>query len=302
MSSPGDTPGGRVRPAALTLDAAALGALTDPVLLVALRGYFDMATVATSALDAITSRESAVTVGEIDPDPFYDFTVERPTIELVDDDGEQLSRIFWPSNEIRVVRTGAGHDLVALDGVEPHLAWNEYVDCVLAIVAELGVGLVVTLGAAAETTPHTRMPVVVGSTTDTDLARRFGLSAPSYQGITGLVGVLQTALEAARVPSVSLRVGVPHYLSAGEHPRGVVSLVRHVAHVLDVPLPVDLDASIAFWDEQHSIAVGDDPQLERYVRSLESAYDRRAEASLASGDELAAQFEQFLRDQPPDPD
>ena len=112
--------------------------------------------------------------------------------------------------------------------------------------------------------------------------------------------MLQTALEATRVPSVSLRVGVPHYLSAGEHPRGVVSLVRHVAHVLDVPLSVDLDASIAFWDEQHSIAVGDDPQLERYVRSLEAAYDRRAEASLASGDELAAQFEQFLRDQPPE--
>jgi len=298
MSSPGD--GRSARPDALTLDATTLGPLDDPVLFVALRGHFDLATVATSAVDWIIDRDGVVTVGEIDPDPFYDFTVERPIVELVDDEaGGQHHEIVWPSNDIRVLRTGGRHDLVAIDGVEPHLSWRDYVSCVLSVVEELGIGLVVTLGAAADTTPHTRMPVVVGSTTDAALAQRLALSPPTYQGITGVVGVLQSELEAAGVPSVSLRVGVPHYLSAGEHPRAIVSLVRHAAHVIDVPIPVDLTAQITIWDEQHSAAVADDEQLQQYVRRLESVYDRRAQASLASGDELAEQFERFLRQQDP---
>jgi hypothetical protein len=112
--------------------------------------------------------------------------------------------------------------------------------------------------------------------------------------------VLHAELEAAGVPSVSLRVGVPHYLSNGEHPRAIVSLVRHLAHVIDVPLAVDLAESIELWDGQHGAVVAEDERMQAYVGVLEAEYDRRAEASLASGDDLAAQFEQFLRDRPPD--
>ena len=63
-------------------------------------------------------------------------------------------------------------DLVGLDGVEPHVAWPTYVDCVVEAIERLGVGLVVTLGAVADTTPHTRPPAVVGSTTDAAWRRR----------------------------------------------------------------------------------------------------------------------------------
>jgi hypothetical protein len=299
-SSAGSSP-----PAELTLDTAGIAPLRDPVLLVALSGYFDVAGVATAALDYIVDDDRAVIVGDIDPDPFYDFTVERPTVEVVeDDDGSERREIVWPSNQVRCVRTGAAHDLVALNGVEPHVLWPTYVRCVMTAVERLGVGLVVTLGAAPDTTPHTRMPVVVGSTADVGLARRLALSPPGYQGVTGVVGVLHSALEAAGVTSVSLRVGVPHYLPAGEHPRAVVSLVRHVSHVIDVPLAVDLRESIGFWDEQHTAAIGDDEQLRGYVQMLEVDYDRRADNALASGGDLAARFEQFLRDgsdsDPPD--
>ena len=77
-------------------------------------------------------------------------------------------------------------------------------------------------------------------------------------------------------------------------------MVRHLAHVVEVPFSLDLAGSISFWDEQHNTAIADDDQLRNYVQLLEAEYDRRAEASLASGDDLAAQFEQFLRDHPDD--
>ena len=81
-------------PDSLVLDTSELAPLTDPVLLVALTGLFDVAGVATSALEHIATtdvagRDRSLIVGEIDPDPFYDFTVERPTVEIVGrEDGE----------------------------------------------------------------------------------------------------------------------------------------------------------------------------------------------------------------------
>ena len=276
---------------ALVLAVDEAPALTDPVLLVALGGWFDAAGVATSALRLITGESNSVVVGEIDPDPFYDFTVARPTIENVD--GER--QITWPGNVFRVVRTPGGlRDLVALEGVEPHAAWPTYVDCVVEAIGRLGVELVVTLGAVADTTPHTRPPAVVGSTTDTDLAATFGLAGPTYQGPTGVIGVLHGALETHDVPSVSLRVGVPGYLPEGEHPRSVAALVAHTAHVLGVPLPVDLSESIGMWDDAHNAWVAGNERLRGYVELLEEHYDSRI-AEVVDDADIAAHVEDFLR-------
>lgn len=283
------------KPDELTLDSEELAPLVAPVLLVALSGFFDVAGVATTALDYITDHVHGVIVGEIDPDPFYDFTVERPTVEIVD--GEQRV-LNWPSNSFHVVRTGAAHDIMVLNGVEPHLRWPTFVRCILSVIDRLGVERVVTLGSTADVTPHTRMPVVVGSTSDRSIASDLALVAPTYQGVTGVVGVLHAELEALGIPSISLRVGVPHYLVMGEHPRAVTSLVRHTSHVVGVPLAIDLRDSIDRWDEVHSASIADDEKLRRYVEILEAEYDRRAEAAITPGDDLAASFEAFLRDDP----
>ena len=93
----------------LTLDADGVGPLSHPALIVALTGWFNAAGAATTALSYLTA--SGVTVGEIDPDPFYDFTQERPTIDI---DGGDVRTITWPANTFRVVRTGGPHDLVVL--------------------------------------------------------------------------------------------------------------------------------------------------------------------------------------------
>ena len=131
-------------------------------------------------------------------------------VELVD--GE-TRRVTWPANDFRVVRTGGAHDLVVLDGVEPHLAWPLYVACARQVVDAARLRRRRHASAPPPTPSRTRAcRSVVGSTADAELARRLGLSAPSYQGVTGLIGVLHVELERAGVPTISLRVGVPHYL------------------------------------------------------------------------------------------
>ena len=283
----------------LVLDAEDLGPLIHPILLVGLTGWFDVAGVATTALEQLVPEGGAITIAEIDPDAFYDFTQERPTVEITDGD---IRQIQWPSNAFRVVRTGGPHDLVVLSGVEPHLAWTTYIGCVRRVIAALGCEAVVTVGASADTVPHSRMPLVVGSTTDPELARRLALSSPSYQGITGLIGVLNAELADTGVPIISLRVGVPHYLAHAEHPLSVTALIRHLAHVLGLTLTLDLSDQIDRWASLHDEAVGEDDQLSLYVRMLETEYDRRAEASLTSGEDLAARFEELLREERGDRD
>ena len=103
---------------------------------------------------------------------------------------------------------------------------------------------------------------------------------------------------------MSLRVGVPHYLTNAEHPQAVAALLQHLAHVLDVPLDASTsrERDRALGRALHDEAVADDPKLQTYVRMLEAEHDRRAEAAIPSGDDLAARFEQFLREQAPDDD
>lgn len=283
----------------LSIETEGLGQLRSPVLLVALSGWFDVGDTATAAVSRFVDPETAVTVAELDPDPFYDFTQERPYVEILDGEVRVLR---WPENRFQACRGGGARDLVVLLGIEPHLAWPTYAEAIVTVAERLGCEAVVTVGAQAEAVPHTRTPLVTGSTTNPELASRLGLSKPSYQGITGVVGVLQTALEERGFPAVSLRVGIPHYLANAEHPQAVEALHLHLAHVLGVPAEPGPADEIARWRSLHDEAVEHDIQLAMYVKMLEQDHDRRAEASIPSADDLGEQFEQFLREQRPEDD
>ncbi len=274
----------------------AVGPLRNPVLVVALRGWFDVAGVATGALEWCIQDRTVTVVASIDPDPFFDFTQERPETYL-DEDGERHMR--WPENEFIVARFPEGaRDLVLVSGVEPHMQWKTFADCIIRCAEKLQCEVVVTVGAAAEAIPHTRSPVVIGSTTNEQLACTLGLSRPHYQGPTGVVGVIHERLEREGITGVSLRVGVPHYLANAQHPKSSAALLRHLEHVLGVPTAHGaMYEEIQRWEELHDASVDGDEQVAKYLEMLESEYDLRTETTLPSADDLAAQFEKFLREQ-----
>lgn len=276
-----------------------LAELHRPILILALRGWFDAADVASDALDALVAERVTPVVASIDPDPFFDFTQERPQVEI-DEDG--VRSIRWPANEFRLMRRpGESHDVVVLAGVEPHLRLATFAACVIEVATRLRCKAVVTVGAAADAIPHTRTPAVVGSTTNPALARALGLGRPQYQGITGLVGVLQERLDQVGLPAISLRVGVPHYLGNAKHPRSSAALLNQIGRILGVTLSTEsLDEQVERWRSLHDEAVSEDPGALAYVAGLEQNYDRRVEAA-AEGADIAAEFEKFLRDQSPPP-
>ncbi|MGD9705919.1 MAG: PAC2 family protein [Acidimicrobiia bacterium] len=269
-------------------------ALRRPILVLAFEGLFDIAGVATSALTWLTDGRAVRSLARIDPDSFYDFSERRPVVWL-DDAGDR--HLSWPENEAKVLSiAGASHDLIVLTGVEPHVRWKSFAACLIELATRTKCETVVTVGGAAERVPHTRSPGVFGSSTNAALAAALGLSRPHYQGPTGLLGVLHEQLDRAGVPAISLRVPVPHYLVNAEHPQSTAALLRHLERVLGVPTRhEDLAGEVRRWREMHDTAVQSDPAAHAYVQMLERDFDLAAEASMPTADNLAADFEAFLR-------
>ncbi len=271
------------------------GGLRRPVLVAAFSGWFDAAGAATTAVRHLGGAAGSV-VAAVDPDGFFDFTSRRPTVVL-----DEASRrvVEWPRNELRASpRPDGAHDLVLLAGEEPNMRWATFVGLLVEACQRLRCELVVTLGTVADAHPHTRNPLVVGSSTDSMLARRLGLDRPRYQGITGVVGVLHTALEGATIPAISLRAPVPYYLPDSPNPKATVALLASLERVLGAPTGhEELAEEVLSWAQRHDDAVSADDDAARYVRKLEVAYDQQLSASVPDGADLAAELEAFLRDE-----
>jgi proteasome assembly chaperone (PAC2) family protein len=193
---------------------------------------------------------------------------------------------------------GTERDAVLLLGVEPNLRWRAFTGEIVDLARELGVELVVTLGALLADVPHTRPAPVTGSASDPDLVRELGLAHSRYEGPTGIVGVLHDACRRAGLPSVSLWAAVPHYASLAASPKASLALCGRFASLLETELDLaDLERASEAYEQQVSQAVATDEETEAYVRELERRRDALGEElDVPTGDSLAAELTRFLRD------
>jgi proteasome assembly chaperone (PAC2) family protein len=268
--------------------------LERPVLLVAFRGLFDAAQAATDAVGWLRDRNPSQKVAAIDPEEFFDFQENRPLVRL-DDTGERV--IEWPSNDIWCADPESGRDLLLLSGTEPNLRWRSFAEVLLDVVRRSGAEMVVTVGSMVAMVPHTRPFAVTGSAAHPELARRLGLGRPTYQGPTGVVGVIHDRLERSGVPVISLRVAIPHYVPGPPNPKATRALLRRLQQTLGCTTSYeDLDPAVTEWLQRVDQAVHADDESRDYVARLERQFDSD-EDLLPSGDDLAAELEAFLRDQ-----
>ncbi len=269
--------------------------LRSPMLVTAFQGWFDVGGAATGALEWLSERSDAIKVAHIDPEEFFNFAEQRPDVRLRDDRRE----IVWPSNDVFVLRPPDGqHDLVLVVGAEPQLSWRTYTDIIVELSSRSGASTLVTVGAHIADIPHTRPFLVTGSSADPGLAKAWGLDRPTYEGPTGIVGVLHERFERLSVPAVSLRVAVPHYVSGAPNPKGARALLERFERVTGIPTGwPELDEAAEEWEQRVNDAMNSDDDVVAYVRRLEARADARAKRSVPSPDDLGAEFERFLRQQ-----
>jgi proteasome assembly chaperone (PAC2) family protein len=275
--------------------------LERPVLVAAFRGWNDGGQGASLAGGYLAREWHAERFADIDPENFYDFQATRPLVSL--EEGE-TRKIEWPENAFYFARPGElGRDAILLLGIEPNLRWRIFCGLIVDFARELGVELVVTLGALLADVPHTRPSPVTGSATDRELVEQLGLSTSRYEGPTGVVGVLHDTCHQAGIPSVSLWAAVPHYVQLTPSPRAAQALCERLATLLGGKIDVaELRRAGRGYVEQVSEAVAADAETAAYVEELEQRTDTIDASEIPSGDALAAELTQYLRDRERDDD
>jgi proteasome assembly chaperone (PAC2) family protein len=272
--------------------------LRSPVLVVSFAGWNDAASAATAALEAVASALDAEPVARIDPEDFYDFQVNRPTVRLTEGQARQLD---WPSNVfLAAPAAGAERDLALLSGIEPNVRWRTFAETILEAVERVGIELVVTLGALIADVAHTRPVPITGLASDPELVEELGLSRSTYEGPTGIVGVLHDACRRRGLGSASLWAAVPHYVAAVPNPKAALALLRRLEGLTGVAIEaLELEDAATRFDEQIDRAVASNPEIAQLVHQLEEAQAEAEDVDLSgevpSGDAIAQELQRFLQ-------
>jgi predicted ATP-grasp superfamily ATP-dependent carboligase len=271
----------------------ALGDLNNPVVIAAFEGWNDAAEAATGAVDHLIEVWNAELVTAVDPEDYYDFQVNRPT---VGSDAEGNRRLTWPTTRIYVARPGgADRDVILIRGIEPNMRWRGFCNELLVTVSEGDAQLVVVLGALLADSPHTRPIPVSATSSDPDLAGAWGLEPSRYEGPTGITGVFSDACGGLGIPAVSIWAAIPHYIAGTPCPKATLALLGKVEALLDLAVPEgDLPELARAWQRGADELSEEDPEVAEYVHSLEEQRDT-TDLPEASGDAIAAEFERYLR-------
>ncbi len=272
--------------------------LRAPALICAFKGWNDAADAASTAITSVGGALGARRFATIDPEEFYDFQATRPRVKL--SDGE-TREIVWPAVELFEARVPrAPRDLILLTGSEPSFRWRAFTNVIIELAEAIGTQLVVTLGALLADVPHTRPVSVTGLTSDRALVSRLGLAPSSYEGPTGIVGIVHAACQQAGLPSASLWAAVPHYIAATPNPKAALALVRKLEGLVGVAVEASaLETAAAEYERQVNLAVQSDPDVQAFVERLEQASSDSGvdddPGALPSGETIARDLQRFLR-------
>lgn len=272
------------------------------ILMTAFEGWNDAGDAATDVLDLIREQIDATELDSLSDDDYYDYQFTRPTVSR-DEDGR--GTLTWPSTRVfrGVLDAGPGGDtgleLVIVRGVEPSFRWRAFTAELLDLARRHQVDAVLTLGALLADAPHTRPLPATPSSADPQLRQALGVSQPSYEGPTGIVGVVTDSAVDAGLPTVSVWVAVPHYVAQSPSPKAQMALAGRIEELLETTLDLDLLAEDAqAWERGVDELASADPEVSAYVQQLEKARDTESLPE-ASGEAIAREFERYLKRRDP---
>src|SRR5690348_7675851 len=273
--------------------------LRSPVLVASFSGWNDAASAASTALGAIAAALDTELVARIDPEEFFDFQANRPTIEITDG---QMEGVAWPDNLIVAAKAEeAERDLLLISGTEPSTRWRTFCNAVLEVAERCGVESVVTFGSLIADVAHTRPVPITGLATDDEMIAQLGFEDVSYEGPTGVLGVFHGICRERGMSAASLWAAVPHYAAAVPNPKAGLALLRRLEGMIGIAVEAaELEDAAGNFERQVTQAVAANPEIKEMVERLEEQQDEVAgfsQEDVPSGDAIARDFQRFLRQQ-----
>jgi hypothetical protein len=265
------------------------------VLVVAFEGWNDAGEAASGVVQTLRDQLSVVPVAEVDPEDYFDYQFNRPTVET-DDEGNR--GLIWPGVTIfgpAEPSSAPGAAIYLLLGTEPSRGWKTFTAEIFEVVEDAEITGIIFLGAMLADVPHTRPISVFTSSENAVVREALGVERSSYEGPVGILSVLSDAADKAGIATVSIWASVPHYVHNSPSPKATLAMIERLEELIDVVIPRgDLVAESAAWENGIDALAGDDEEMAAYIQQLEQARDT-VDSPEASGDAIAEEFERYLQ-------
>mgnify|MGYP001465279218 CR=1 FL=1 len=279
--------------------------LHEPTLVVMLTGWIDAGGAARGAVTAIDKESNTTPIAEFDDDVFVDFRARRPMMELRDG---VHSVLMWERILLSTGTDQTGRDLLLLTGPEPDMAWHRFCRAVGDVAVELGVTQMAHLGAYPMAVPHTRPARLSVTTPSEDVLARVPFLRSSVDVPAGVAAALEREFHDRSIPALGIWAQVPHYIASMAYPAASVALLDGLREATGLVIEaVELRAEVHRLVARLNSMIAGNEEHVAMIQQLEQVYDATADAvdvsaprptlPFTSGDELAAELEQFLREQ-----
>lgn len=282
--------------------------LREPTLVVMLAGWIDAGAAGATAMALLETELEARPLATFNSDTFIDYRARRPVMELREGVN---TRVVWPEIVLKVGRDRLGNDVLLLTGHEPDSAWQRFTRAVVQLSAELGVVRMIGLGAYPIGVPHTRSSRLSLSCSSETIARSLPYLRNSVDVPAGVAASLERALADKGTPTIGLWAQVPHYVANMPYPAAAAALLGGLRDITGITTDLTaLEAEAQLHKARVDALVAGNEEHVAMLHQLELAYDAEdvtsgadpsapplTSADLASGDELAAELERYLREQ-----
>jgi len=268
-----------------------LNLFSGRTLVVAFEGWNDAGESASNAARFLIEAIGGVEISEVDSQNYYDFQFARPQVSL-DENGKRVFR--WPNSAVYRPALTELFNLRVLLGVEPSRNWIEFAREIADTIEGEEIDSVVFLGAMLADAPHTRPIQITATSTNQLVCDSVPAEKSLYEGPVGILSILSAEFEKREIPTMSLWAAVPHYVHNGPVPKSTLALINSLQELLGIQFDQGELPTEAFkWERAVDELAEADEDLAEYVSSLEKTRDENDEAT---GDTIAAEVEQFLRD------
>jgi hypothetical protein len=284
-----------------------------PVLLHALTGFIDAGQAGALASAHLLETMEHRPIATFDVDQLLDYRSRRPPMLFVADHWETYQD---PSLVLHELTDPAGARFLLLEGAEPDVQWERFIAAVKGLVDAFDVRLTIGVHGIPMGVPHTRPTSVTAHATRTDLVAGRDAWVGTVQVPGSIINLLELRLGQAGRDAMGFAVHVPHYLAQSDYPDAAAALLENVAAATDLTLPTaDLHAAAEANRRELDEQIQGSAEVAAVVQALEQQYDTYVEArggdapgdeqgllagrrGFPTADELGAELERFLADQP----